>query len=684
MAQVPGERLVQFAEEWKSSGADPDLFDLVQKGHKIKFKNDAPPLSLPLPEFETKLPPEQTCIVRKEIIDLVNKGALRRISYSQAVRNKGFYSKVFAVPKPNGKWRTIINLKPINKFVKKEKFKMDTTKDVRSVLEKGCYAGIVDLTDAYYTVSLHKDSRKYCRFIFEKKIYEFCALPMGLMCSPRVFTRVGRFLAGQLRKKGVILIIYIDDLLVIGTSWHHCEQMIALTTKTLERHGFLLNVKKCSLVPSQVFTYLGMVWNTVAWTVGVKTEREDKIREAAQQLLGRDFVRIRTVAVFLGRVQSTAGAIPLARARCRILQWDFLANCLSDEDYDNFMSISAEVRDELQFWANLPAGLFSSITPSPSSVSVTTDASQFGIGICFNGDLVSEPIPEESLDLHINVKELLALKRWLEVFPLVRDTTVTWRVDNNSALAAIRKQGSTRSWLLSCLSVNILKICHSRGLIIEPVRVSSDENILADAASRFKQVEDWSLLESVARKIFSRWGQADVDLMATTRSRKCPMFYSWSRTDTEAWGTDSLAMDVNWQQFSLPYCFPPFPLLNQVLAKVKEQQVQQLLLVVPWWPGKPFFPILLSMILDCRRIPVSSSLVTDTVTGLPPPRMEQLRLVVCLISGKSDRKTLPSHGQPRNWYRARGVTQPSHDMEDPGQSGSGGVLAVTYSQLLPL
>ena len=140
-----------------------------------------------------------------------------------------------------------------------------------------------------------------------------------------------------------------------------------------------------------------------------------------------------------------------------------------------------------------------------------------------------------------------------------------------------------------------------RNIIIDPVRVSSEENILADAASRRQQVQDWSLSQDLCQKMFDRWGLPGVDLMATVMSRKVPMYFAWSRTDPEAWGLDSLARDVNWTQFNLPYCFPPFPLLGQVLSKVRDQGVERMILVVPWWPTKVWFSTLLSMLLDCRR-----------------------------------------------------------------------------------
>ena len=115
-----------------------------------------------------------------------------------------------------------------------------------------------------------------------------------------------------------------------------------------------------------------------------------------------------------------------------------------------------------------------------------------------DGVLVSEPIP----DGHINLMELFALmqvfdlfKNWLELGVL------TWRVDNNSALFAIRNQGSMRSWNLSWLAVQIVEKAHSMDITITPIRVSSEENLLANRASRNVQIADCSLKQSVAERI---------------------------------------------------------------------------------------------------------------------------------------------------------------------------------------
>ena len=64
------------------------------------------------------------------------------------------------------------------------------------------------------------------------------------------------------------------------------------------------------------------------------------------------------VSRLIGKVQSTHGAVPLARAGVRQIQWEFLASCRGEEDYDTYMFLSSEALEELKFWENLPRGLY--------------------------------------------------------------------------------------------------------------------------------------------------------------------------------------------------------------------------------------------------------------------------------------------------------------------------------------
>ena len=357
----------------------------------------------------------------------------------------------------------------------------------------------------------------------------------------------------------------------MGWSEADCNNKVNFVVRLLRNLGFLINREKSSLKAAQKVEYLGFLWDLGEWKVSLKSKREEALRAEAGMLRKTDVVTCRQVSKFLGRAISAVGAVPLARGRVRTLQWEFLASCRSPEQFDDHMMLSKESKQELAFWEHLPGNISLPLSVPSSGQTVDTDASPEGIGFYFEGKLFSEPAPEA----HICTLELLALQRALErLKDELRPGLLTWRVDNNSALFAIKNEGSTRSWELSWLATKILEEAHALGIVLHLVRVSSEENLLADSASRFKKVPDWSLKEQVAGKIFRLWGKPDVDLMASSSSRKAPFFYSWNRADHEALALDSLAADVDWTVWENPYCFPPFPLIEAVLRKVEEQKLR--------------------------------------------------------------------------------------------------------------
>ena len=61
----------------------------------------------------------------------------------------------------------------MNKYIIKKKFNMQGLKDVRAALQPGMFGAVVDISDAYYHVSIHKKARKYTRFILDGVIYEY-------------------------------------------------------------------------------------------------------------------------------------------------------------------------------------------------------------------------------------------------------------------------------------------------------------------------------------------------------------------------------------------------------------------------------------------------------------------------------------------------------------------------------
>ena len=80
----------------------------------------------------------------------------------------------------------------------------------------------IDLKDAYYSVPVCKEDRKYLRFLNNGQIYEFTCLPNGLTCCPRKFTKILKPLLMQLHRKGHISTAHFDDLYLQSQTYDEC------------------------------------------------------------------------------------------------------------------------------------------------------------------------------------------------------------------------------------------------------------------------------------------------------------------------------------------------------------------------------------------------------------------------------------------------------------------------------
>ena len=74
-----------------------------------------------------------------------------------------FLSTTFLRPKKDGTHQIILNLKKVNKFVAYHHFKIESLKDVISMIRPDCFTVFVDLKDTYYSVSMPQDHQEYLK-----------------------------------------------------------------------------------------------------------------------------------------------------------------------------------------------------------------------------------------------------------------------------------------------------------------------------------------------------------------------------------------------------------------------------------------------------------------------------------------------------------------------------------------
>jgi hypothetical protein len=134
----------------------------------------------------------------------------------------------------------------------------------------------IDLKDAYFTIPIWKNHQKFLRFLWKDTQWEFMCLPFGLASAPHVFTKILKPIVGLLRKQGIRLIIYLDDILLMASTAETLSHHVALTVALLELLGFVVNYQKSQLNPVQSLEFLGFQINSVTFQISLPKRQSKK------------------------------------------------------------------------------------------------------------------------------------------------------------------------------------------------------------------------------------------------------------------------------------------------------------------------------------------------------------------------------------------------------------------------
>ncbi len=129
---------------------------------------------------------------------------------------------------------------------------------------------------------------------------------------------------------------------------------------------------------------------------------------------------------------------------------------------------------------------------------------------------------------HINCLELWAVHLALRQFrPLLLGKHVLVRKDKTAAVSYINRLGGIRSHRMSQLTRHLLLWSHTQFKSLRAVHIPGQLNRAADALSRQLTFPgEWRLHPETIRLIWSRFGEAQVDLFASPESSHCQLYPS--------------------------------------------------------------------------------------------------------------------------------------------------------------
>ena len=276
-----GARLQSFWKTWLNLGADPKVVQILREGYTLPFR-----IRLQLTRSPSVVSryvnPHRNSYLLEALHQLIDKNAVERV---QNPKSLGFFNRLFLVPKPNDKWRPILDLSKLNLFLKVEKFKMETPETIRTSLQQGEWVTSVDFKDAYFHIPIQEQSRKYLRFHIQGRTYPPKALPFGLSTAPMEFTVLAKEVKLMAIHRGIRIHQYLDDWLVRARYYQACLQHTQSLVKICQDLGWLVNLEKSELEPKQVFDFVGYQFDLRSGRVRMTLDRWQSLQDKIQALL---------------------------------------------------------------------------------------------------------------------------------------------------------------------------------------------------------------------------------------------------------------------------------------------------------------------------------------------------------------------------------------------------------------
>jgi hypothetical protein len=125
---------------WRIISSDAWIAQVVG-GYRLELMTQPNQRNPPCPITMGKA---ESMAITSEIGKLSEKGAIKPVQPYVGQ----FLSQLFLVPKKDGSQRPVINLKPLNLLIQKQKFKMEGAKVIRDLLQRGDWMTSIDLKDA--------------------------------------------------------------------------------------------------------------------------------------------------------------------------------------------------------------------------------------------------------------------------------------------------------------------------------------------------------------------------------------------------------------------------------------------------------------------------------------------------------------------------------------------------------
>ena len=396
----------------------------------------------------------------------------------------------------------------VNNFMKEtfSTFSYNTIDDVIKEVKPECYMATVDLQDAYCSVPIHASDRAHfgLRWDFGTGptylVDNF--LCFGSKCSAFIFNRLTDAISRFMKRKGFCCFNYLDDFIIIGSSYEETCNAQRTLMQVLRKLGFYISWKKV-ISPTQYCRFLGIDIDAASQQLLLP---DDKLAKLHREI---SFWEKKSTATNL-QMQRLCGILNFC---CKVIRGGrvymyHMIQLLRLFKGQRRITLHCSFFDDLSWWSNFANnfnGCADFFNPEKDYINLYTDACLYGLAaICRNDFYQAKIVPydnevvryhaipnnayvlyvPEGHAANINVLELIAiliaLDRWSDI---MRNCRIICHCDNLQVFYNLAKDKTKNPVLNACLR-NIFWNCVKNNIYVSPPYIPSSCNRDADYLSR--------------------------------------------------------------------------------------------------------------------------------------------------------------------------------------------------------
>ena len=234
-------RIEELVEEMTNVN-DSEIGLMKTSPVEIKLKDGAQPHCV---TTARRIPFPREDGVKAELQRMLDNGVIRQVT-----EPTDWCAAIVAVPKSSGALRICVDLKQLNKAVRREHYTLPSLEDIAPRLRDSKVFSKLDAASGFGQIPLDEKSQLLTTFITPFGRYAFRRVPFGITSAPEIFQRkMAELLEGL---EGVEVIM--DDILVHGRTVEEHDRRLAAVLRRIHESGMRLNKAKCLFrVPELIY-----------------------------------------------------------------------------------------------------------------------------------------------------------------------------------------------------------------------------------------------------------------------------------------------------------------------------------------------------------------------------------------------------------------------------------------------